>query len=253
MVVKTRVASYVKDSSYISPLNWPNIQCNLIFDYDFGVGIMLPTGYAVHPLLGCPGYNSSSIWWDNNNKYSIELLVHLNITPPPVCAWTSSGPCYPAGSYPFFDLTATPITDRLQEPVDDANGLHWFESGKYNSYIGGWTEQVQSGRTFTFLLRGKTDYYGRQGVYLQVGLRGDYNRYNGYPAKYRIVGTNRGEIREVEAAYAQYFNFVNIPITDFVFCKPEWLVPEEERHPRVEDLQYFINKTEAETGVTDDG
>lgn len=233
-VIKSDRANYSDSGMTLSACTMGSAPVNLIFPYTASSNPFLPAGDGVHPLLGCPSIETKTLSWYTDYPYSLEMLVYLDMIPPPVCKWTAEEFAYGLG-YPWINVTATPVNSRLQEAADDVNGL--TSLNRVENRSSGWYTTGPSGQRNHYKISGtRSSYYGYIG-FNYLTLETDA----GYLAQYRLNGTRRGVESEGYVTLNQKFNFVNIPVTDCVYSKPEWLVPEKERHPIVEDLQWFID------------
>ncbi len=234
--------SYQSSPMIIPATTWPLDSSNeqYVFPYEWSTAPLLPNGDGVHPLLGSPALETHMIRHYGNYSHptvSVELLLYVDVSAPPVCGWRSDS-CHFGLGKPYLDVTATPLQDRLDTVPSDVNGLHWLSSYRKDAYRGfSWTLNTPSGTQVTVHMSNgsrsnNSDFFYR----LRIAADNNSNTYN---VAYRIQATRQGD-REFEYSYNQIFNIANIPITRLLYDGSELNAPEEHLHPRIEDIAEFI-------------
>ena len=209
----------------------------LIYPYDASTAAYVPENeYAVHPLLGSDSIETHAIRREGNllrQPLSMELMLRLNISAPPVCGWKATT-AYAGSSVPLKNATVTPLKSHIDDAPGRVNGTYSFFKYYRDPYYGFTWE------TDAFTVRaiyGSAYSQDTLMSYVMVTTgtsRSGKNR--GYDVEYLVKGTRDG--KEVERRYKtkQYFNLALIPFTRLVYSGPETDAPEHALHVSVDDL-----------------
>ena len=212
----------------------------LVFPYAGSTSPLIPDGGGIHPLLGSETMETHAItrnyyYGNNHNTVSAELLLHLDVSAPRICPWSSDE--YHIGTgYPFLNAEATPHQAVLSELPGDVNGMHRMFAYKRDIYNGlSWAKYGLTGRKFSVSLAPPS----RDGSdiicsHLKISTSG------GYDVPYTIRGMRNGSNVESEYTFTQNFRILNIPITQLLYSGKEILALEKHLHPSLEDIIDYI-------------
>ena len=217
----------------------------VVYLYSGSTAPMLPTaGDGIHPLLGSDAIETHALYKDGKlirARFSVELLLHLDVSAPRICPW-SSDKLYIGLGYPYLDATATPLKPYLDELPANVNGLYRLNAYRQDTYFGiDWQVKGALGKYFRVALSvGSSKASGVFSTHLKIATGQSKTSSGSYDVPYLITATKDGVHREFEQTYTQGFKILNIPITQLLYSGKESTAPEEHLHPRVEDLEAFM-------------